>query len=393
MATFQIHYRQPDEADASLIVKARSFPDALTKARASLPTVRFIRVRMLDAKSTITLRCDSCGQIASIEVQWTEAPDVIVPCPNLGCTKRLRLRRERTVVAQHTPLRTTMSDSQVFGKPPVESAEHALPPTTKDRLKAKVRSRDVVKWRCRNCRWTLECDWNERMDAHTCPRAGCGCKQYIPANTFAWNARLIHEWEAQQAAAESTRRAKEAAEQRRRENKVRHQREAAQAAERQRQAELHITLNRLAEIAVGAGLIQDEEVFHRLNADDIRAIKTHSDLADALQTDLIAAMDDNVRAEKGVAYGRPAAAGASVLALLNGYGWAGLAFGVLAAGARVISDDWKRAKVAEYQAKWTRTFSQFSVEQMAVFTRVFAYKYPMLASMAAGMHGQLAAGN
>jgi hypothetical protein len=150
-----------------------------------------------------------------------------------------------------------------------------------------------------------------------------------------------------------------------------------------------LVLNQLAEIAAGAGLIESKDEFRYLDAEDIAGIKALSDCADALHDDLMSAMDDNVLAEKGVAYGRPAAAGASVVSLLAGYGWAGLAFGALAVGARWISNDWKRAQMAEYQAKWAKLFSQFSAEEMSAFTAVFAYKYPALASMAAGMQGRL----
>jgi predicted nucleic acid-binding Zn-ribbon protein len=254
-------------------------------------------------------------------------------------------------------------------------------------MKVMVRKPDVVEWSCRGCKWAINCEWHERNAVQTCP--DCGCRQYVPGSAFAWNARLIHEREAKQReeefarqqAAETARRQSEAAEQQRR--------DAAAAAERERQRQAEIVLVQLADVAAGAGLIDSKEDFRYLSPQAVANLKALSDLADGLHADLMSAMDDNVAAEKGVAYGRPAAAGASILSLLNGYGWVGLAFGALAVSARVISNDWKRAKMAEFQAKWTRILSFSSADELAAFTRVFAYKYPALASMAARMQGQL----
>ena len=150
-----------------------------------------------------------------------------------------------------------------------------------------------------------------------------------------------------------------------------------------------MALDQLADIAVGIGLVGSKDIFHTIDANSIRWVKALSDIADELYVDMMSAIDDNVLAEKGVAYGRPAAAGASVVSLLAGYGWAGLAFGALAAGARWVSNDWKRAQMAEYNAKWTKKLSQFSADDLHTFTAIFAYKYPAVASMAAGMRLQM----
>ncbi len=114
-----------------------------------------------------------------------------------------------------------------------------------------------------------------------------------------------------------------------------------------------------------------------------------SQLSDELKEDLLAALKDNMVAEKGVAYGRPSAAGASIVSALAGYGWAGLAFGALAVGARAISNDWKRAKLAEYQTKWGSVFADFDAEDQRVFTQVFTHKYPSLAGNVSGILGRL----
>lgn len=242
-------------------------------------------------------------------------------------------------------------------------------------------------WNCRACKWAINCDWHERNDVQDCPE--CGCNQYVPGNAFAWNCRLIREREAKQRAADHARQQAEDAAQQVREAEVRRRLVAAEAAQREQDRQNQLVLNQLADIAAGAGLIESKDAFRYLDAEDIAGIKALSDCADALHADLMSAMDDNVLAEKGVAYGRPAAAGASVVSLLAGCGWASLAFGALAVGARWISDDWKRAQLAEYQAKWAKLFSQFSADEMRAFTAVFAYKYPALASMAAGMQVRL----
>lgn len=60
-----------------------------------------------------------------------------------------------------------------------------------------------------------------------------------------------------------------------------------------------------------------------------------------------------------------------------------LLLGALAVGARAISDDWKRAKAAEYRLKWTRIFSELSADQLKLFLSIFGSKYPALSQMAA----------
>lgn len=385
MATFRVYLRHPDGQHGETVVEAASFPDALAAARAAFPAVTFTRVWMVDDSASVTLNCPRCRKASSRQIVWGAQTEAILACEECGTS--LRLRRERTVVPRPASNGQTAQRPQIFGQPPQITSGHTREPTRKDRLRAMIEKPDVVTWNCRGCRWAINCDWHERNDVQDCPE--CGCKQYVPGNAFAWNSRLIREREAKQRAAEYARQQAEDAARQAREAEVRRCREVAEAAQREQERQNQLVLNQLADIAAGAGLIESKDAFRYLDAEDIAGIKALSDCADALHADLMSAMDDNVLAEKGVAYGRPAAAGASVVSLLAGYGWAGLAFGALAVGARWISNDWKRAQMAEYQAKWAKLFSQFSADEMRAFTAVFAYKYPALASMAAGIQGRL----
>lgn len=385
LATFRVYLRHPDGQHGETVVEAASFPDALAAARAAFPTVTFTRVWMVDDSASVTLNCPKCRTASLRQVVWGAQTEAIIACERCGTS--LRLRRERTVVPRPANNGHTPSRPQVFGQPPQITSEHSREPSKKDRFRAMIEKPDVVTWNCRACKWAINCEWNERNDVQDCPE--CGCKQYVPGSAFAWNSRLIREREAKQHAIDNAREQAEDAARRARAAEAQRRQDAADAARREQERQTQLVLNQLADIAAGAGLIESKEAFRYLDAEDVAGIKALSDCADALHADLMSAMDDNVLAEKGVAYGRPAAAGASVLSLLGGYGWAGLAFGALAVGARLISNDWKRAQMAEYQAKWAKLFSQFSAEEMRAFTAVFAYKYPALASMAAGMQGRL----
>lgn len=374
MPTFRVYFGNPDGQHGETVVEAASFPAALTTARASFPSVIFTRVWMVDDSACVKLNCPKCRAATERQVAWGAQTEAIIACEKCGTS--LRLRRERTVVPRPTSNGQAPSRQQILGRPPLTTAEHTREPTKKDRLRAMVEKPDLVTWHCRACKWAINCDWHERNDVQDCPV--CGSKQYVPGAAFAWNSRLIREREAKQRAADYAR-----------EQAVHAARQAREAAQREQERKNQLVLNKLADIAAGAGLIESRDAFRYLDAEAIEGIKALSDYADALQVDLMSAMDDNVIAEKSVAYGRPAAAGASIVSLLAGYGWAGLAFGAVAVGARWISNDWKRAQMAEYQAKWTKLLSQFSADEMRAFTAVFAYKYPGIAMMAASMQGHL----
>jgi len=160
---------------------------------------------------------------------------------------------------------------------------------------------------------------------------------------------------------------------------------AREQEKRDRERQQLAALAKIKDTALGAGLVATAADYDALSHSERKIISDLCDLSDALRDDLISAVGNNAVAEKGVAYGRPAAAGASVLAFLNGYGWAGLALGAASAGARLISNDWKKAKVAEYRAKWMNIMSQLDAEQINCFTRIFSYKYPALTSIATDM--------
>lgn len=211
----------------------------------------------------------------------------------------------------------------------------------------------------------------------------------MPSYAFAWNSRILRARAESRRAAEQQRKQLERANREQEDANVQRRLIQAQIAQQEFEDRQRRDLDQLAGIAVCIGLIEDKHSLQFLDAEDIETLREYSNLADELHADLMAAVDGNVRAEKGVAYGRPAAAAAGVASTLAGNNWAGLAFGALALGARAISDDWKRAKMAEYQAKWLKTLSGLSAEQMRIFSAVFAHKYPALASMSAGMLGQL----
>ena len=151
------------------------------------------------------------------------------------------------------------------------------------------------------------------------------------------------------------------------------------AQERQRQ----IVLNRRADLAIGSGIVSSRQEFDRLSAGEISEIVRMEVLADSLQSDIVAAFGQNATAEKAVAIGRPASTGASIVSLLNGYGWAGLAFGAAAVGARWMANDWKRSKEAEFRARWAGHLSALNRAQLELFSRIVVYKYPALSQIVA----------
>lgn len=381
LATFRVYFRRSNGEHGDTVVEAMSSLDSLKVARQAFPNVTFTRVWVVDDSITATLNCPKCHIASVCHFVWGAATEATVSCQT--CGNVLRLFRERVVVSGQASQVASCSTPPILGQVPQLSNEHIREPSKSDRLRAIFEKPEVVTWDCRACKVAINCDWHERMDVQDCPN--CGCKQYVRSSAFAWNARLMREREMEQRAADyalqQKRRDQEASEKRRMQE--------AEAARHEQEQQHQLMLSQLADIAVGAGLIESREAFRYLNAESIAGIKALSDCADALHTDLMSAMDDNVLAEKAVAHGRPAAAAASIVSMLAGYGWAGVAFGAIAVGARWMSNDWKRAQLAEYQAKWGKLFSTFSAEEMRAFTAVFAYKYPMLASMAAGMHGRL----
>jgi hypothetical protein len=141
-------------------------------------------------------------------------------------------------------------------------------------------------------------------------------------------------------------------------------------------------------LTIGSGIVANRGEFDGLSPAILAEISQLERLADELQSDFVAALGDNALAEKGVAIGRPVATGAGIASLLNGYGWAGIAFGALALGARWMANDWKRAKAAEFQAKWAGNMSGFNRLQLEAFSRIVSFKYPALSQLAVG-HGQL----
>lgn len=396
MASFEVHLRHPDGREQRLAVDALSFPDALRLTRNGNPAAIIFSLRMLDSQASVRLCCAICKAESTQEVFFGEQAEAELQCPK--CAAALRVRRERVVIQPQGQIATRDFTPPILGEPPVATSEHRRSFSIFDHIRERFQSPEIVEWVCSGCNWTICCKWFERYDVHTCP--DCGCRQYVPANAFAWNVRVFKERERRQRAIEyaqvlrrldeeNARRKAEEEASRRREIEEREKRNAAAAAEQEKRRLAEIVFAHLADIAVGARLINSKEDFRYLSPQDIANLKTLSDLADALHADLMSAMDKNVLAEKGVAYGRPAAAGLSILSFFNGYALAGLAFGAVAVGARVISNDWKRAKMAEMQVKWAKILSGFGADDIDHLSRVFAYKYPSLAAMMTGMSGQL----
>jgi len=262
-------------------------------------------------------------------------------------------------------------------------------------MKAVLHSPGIVAWGCRICKWKLECDWSERMDVQVCPH--CKAKQYVPGGAFSWNARWFRAKLEECRVAELRRQRAEAAERqlqeeaRRNEESAAARRRAGEEAERRREErEAELARNRLSVVAVGAGLLDSAKDLGRMDPQSVARLKRLDERADELHDDLLSAFDSVARADTAVAYGRPAVAGASVIALLAGQGWVGLVFGAMAAGVGVIGADRKRARASQMQAKWRRIYAQFSAEDTDAFSRIFGFKYPGLATRAADtLNGRL----
>ncbi len=385
MASFKIHYRSGDGTLGESVVQSTSFQDALVRARSLLPTASFLRVQMMDSEADVSLRCPECDGKFAGRVQWGSSSEQVIKCALCGTS--LRLRRERPVIAQQA-MNAAGALRRVLGSPPQSTSEHTRPPSRSDKLRAAIENPELVKWRCRACRMELVCDWGERSDVHDCPN--CGCGQHVPGSSFSWNSRVLREREQNSRAAvylEEQRQRAAIVEKEREAQRLKAQQEAVQReAERQFLARMRL----LEDIAVGAGLVESADHFRNLDPEAVDDIAIMCDLASELQTDLLGAMDDNAAADRAVAEGRPLAAGASAVSFLADYNWVGLTFGALALGARWLSDDWKRAKVSEYQAKWARRFAQLSSAEMAAFTAIFVYRYPALANTAGAMQGRIA---
>ena len=339
----------------------------------------------MDSEADVSLRCPECDGKFSGRVRWGGGSEQVIKCELCGTA--LRLRRERPVICQQATSAGAAA-RRVLGSPPQTTSEHARHASMADKLKAAIENPELVKWRCRSCRIELVCEWGERLDVHDCPN--CGCGQYVPGSSFSWNSRVLREREQNSRAAvhlEEQRQRAAIVEKEREAKRLKAQQEAVQReAERQYLARMCL----LEDIAVGAGLVESADHFRNLSSEAVDNIAIMCDLASELQADLLGAMDDNAAAARAVAEGRPLAAGASAVSFLAGYNWVGLTFGALALGARWLSDDWKRAKVSEYQAKWARRFAQLSSADMAALTAIFVYRYPALANAAAAMQGRIA---
>lgn len=395
MTNFQVCFEFDDGQRRDTRIKAASFSDALRIARTRVGTGKIYEIRILDSSAKIAFTCPKCNKSVARKVIWGQASEALLRCH--ACGQKISLskvqsiddtpRKERGLQKQISATHSQAKTKQAFGNPPKSDRNHSRPPSTADRIRATFESPDFIRWRCPNCATVIGCDWKERNIVHKCP--SCRCKQYVPSDAFAWNSRLIHERETQAARDKQAREESIAASRKERADRIAREQQAAEAKAAAFAIEIEAMHAEIARVAVGSGLAADHYDFQKMHPDHIDYIAALAVLADELHADLMSAMDNNTKAEKGVAYGRPAAASASLASLLGGYNWVGLAFGALALSARWISDDWKRAKMAEYQAKWGKILSQLSSDEARDFNAVFSFKYPMLAAMASNNLGEL----
>lgn len=395
VAIFRIHFRTPSGIESNLPVCAGSFSAALAHARRELPDVVFIRARIEDETSSVSASCPRCGTESDHAIAWREQTSAVVSCPRCSCG--LRLFREREIItpdppSERKPTGTLPAKKQVpavvqrpvvLGTPPQETFEHERNPSVADWARCVFEKRDLITWNCLHCKWSINCGWHERNSIQRCPI--CRAQQYVPAAAFAWNARFWHEKERARELAELRKQEEAEARERARQIAQEQRRAAAVAAEQERRRQAQIALDVLADTVVGAGLAASKSRFHSLDPDEREHLQTLADLADLLKNDLVSFVDEKALAEKGVAYGRPAAAAGSILSFANGAGWVGLAFGAVAIGARWLADDWKKAKAAEYQAKWVKIITKLDADDLHAFSAIFAYRYPALAPVATGM--------
>jgi hypothetical protein len=383
MVRFRVHYLVSSGSTSSVDVVAASFLKAGQVARQQAPFAQLRLIEMLDATGEVEHVCAECGVLSVVHLTWAGGNVVVVPCA--GCDQSLRIHRVRRIREQRAGIEGQVRVDGPAG-PSAETVDHLRAPSISDKVRAKFFNAGAVEWKCLRCRWTICCDWSARKTIQTCPE--CGTRQYVPAWAYAWNSRIMHALEVNRKADEQNASdlALAAANARKREEERRLAAAEAQraAAERNRQ----IALNRLAELTIGSGIVANRGEFDGLSPAILAEISQLERLADELQSDFVAALGDNALAEKGVAIGRPVATGAGIASLLNGYGWAGIAFGALALGARWMANDWKRAKAAEFQAKWAGNMSGFNRLQLEAFSRIVSFKYPALSQLAVG-HGQL----
>lgn len=265
--------------------------------------------------------------------------------------------------------------SEVWGYQPQDlDADRDRKPSARDRLRLTVQSPEVVQFKCKRCRWKLECPYAERMSAHTCPT--CGLKQHILGYEFAWNTRMIREREAKaDRRADADRRRREAVRRERAKQAELARRQQEQQRQQQRAIELEFR-QRNGLLAAVCGLAESPELGATLDHETLTYVDTIHQMVELFNTDVQQMFKDQVTAERGVAYGRPAASVGSIFSFVSGEALLGLAFGAVAVGARALSNDWKKMKLAEYKQKWQSATSQFNQTDWEVFFRLLEYKHP-----------------
>lgn len=383
MPTYRMRIRWSNKAESEHDFSAPRLVDALALARLGMPSDTIVLlVRMVEEEVDLHVCCPHCHEQGTADVSWNGETSAIVTCPN--CSRRLRVRREWDSEQLIKVEKRELAGSNICGAPPLECELHRAKPTRLDQLRLVFASPDTVAWNCLKCNWKIECVWIDRLRIHTCPY--CSARQYIPSESFAWNSRMLFERERRVFAARAAEVRRQRREAEERESRLEELKAASERTRTARQRELEA----LADTAVSVGLVISRQQFLDLDSESIENVRAISQLADLLRDHLLTALDQAAMAAKGVALGRPAATGVSVLSFLNGYSWVGLAFGALAIGARSISEDWKRAKLAEYQAEWTAILAELDAEQLSLFARIFAFRYPALAAHAAALQGHVA---
>lgn len=381
MPTFRVYLRHSDGHLEETLITASSFSDSLAAARDRFPSAFATHIYMVDESAVLTVRCPRCNYRFLHTTTWNERESSPAKCSR--CQSNIILHRRINIPSSPNGDCNAINMRDAIHSSPSESTEFTRKPSLRDILRILYQNPKHITWHCINCKWRIMCDWEEREEMQTCPV--CNCSQRVYPSAYAWNSRIFHQRAEMQRNIDEARQKREDARRLEQEEQDQRIRMAEEAARYEQECMQQEERKRLADLAVEAQLVETEIEFYGLPQDVMDIIKNMSDLADALRADIISALGDNASADEAVAYGRPAAAGASIWSLAHGYGWLGVIFGTVAVGANVFSNDWKRAQQSRYQAKWTDILQGCSKAELRIFTTIFAHKYPSLATIATRM--------
>jgi hypothetical protein len=165
------------------------------------------------------------------------------------------------------------------------------------------------------------------------------------------------------------------------ERRERASQEAALREQARQQMARHAFLLRCVE----AGVLPSQEYVGQVTGPQLDWLLDLDELVDELRSDLLDAFQANSDADLAVAVGRPLSAVASFASFANGYGGLGLLLAGLSLGARALASDWKKYRLSEFRARWSRIFAQLDSQDREAFSRLFQHKYPSLVGIAADL--------